>query len=243
VVDEGTFAAGTTELSPVARQAIDTFIRQVPGIQERQVVVVGHTDSSGSREGNLRLGQRRAAAVAQHLLGAHGFDPVRVWATSAADSQPVADNTTEEGRQRNRRVELLIYREPAKLVREIRHQPSSRKLTGDQREQLLQTLREDPKVPLTVVSVARDSESYAFAEELDTLFNTAGWPTRGVSQQTVTGIPPGLTFVMGSGDGTVSSRAARVQDTIHAMGIVSQSRALDSMPHGLLMLLVGPKPY
>ena len=121
-----------------------------------------------------------------------------------------------------------------------RQQP--RKLTEDQREQLLRMLREDPKVPLTVVSISGDNESYAFAKKLDMLFDIAGWPTRGVSQRTVGGVPPGLTFVTKSGDAAVFARAARVQDTLHAMGIVAQSSALESMPQGLLMLVVGPKP-
>jgi hypothetical protein len=125
---------------------------------------------------------------------------------------------------------------------ETRQRQQPRKLTEDQREQLLRTLREDPKAPLTVVSTLGDGESYAFAEELDALFNIAGWPTRGVSQQTVSGIPPGLTFVANSSDTAVFARAVRLQGTLHAMGIAAQSRALESMQQGLLMLVVGPKP-
>jgi hypothetical protein len=153
----------------------------------------------------------------------------------------VADNATAEGRQRNRRVELLVYRDQAQLPAEARQRREPRRLTADQREQLLRTLREDPKVPLTVVSISGDHESYAFAEELDALFDSAGWPTRGVSQQTVSRVPPGLTFVTNSGDATVSARAARLQDSLHAMGIAAQSSALESMPQGSLMLVVGPR--
>jgi hypothetical protein len=115
-------------------------------------------------------------------------------------------------------------------------------LTEAQRAQLLRTLREDPKVPLAVVSVSGDNEAYAFARKLDMLFDIAGWPTQRVSQQTVSGAPPGLTFVSNSGDATVSARAARLQDALHAMGIVAQSSALESMPEGVLMLVVGPQP-
>jgi outer membrane protein OmpA-like peptidoglycan-associated protein len=241
VVDGETFAAGMTGLTPAARQAIDAFIRQVPGVRERQVVVVGHTDHTGSDEANYRLGERRAAAVAHYLLGAHGFDPVRVRVTSAGGTRPVADNTTTEGRQQNRRVELVVYRDQVQMPTEIQRQ-LSRKLTEDQREQLLRTLREDPKVPLAVVSISGDGESYAFAKELDALFNTAGWSSRGVSQETVSGIPPGLTFVTKSGDAVMLARAVRLQNTLHTMGIAAQSRALESMPQGLLMLVVGPQP-
>jgi hypothetical protein len=73
------------------------------------------------------------------------------------------------------------------------------------------------------------------------LFDIAGWPTRGVSQQTVSRVPPGLTFVTNSGDAAVSARAARLQDSLHAMGIAAQSSSLESMPQGSLMLVVGPK--
>jgi outer membrane protein OmpA-like peptidoglycan-associated protein len=242
LVVEAIFAAGTTVLTPAAQQSIDAFIRQVPRVQEQEVVVVGHTDRTGSEEANYRLGQQRAAAVAHYLLEEHGLDPVRVRVTSAGDTRPAADNATAEGRQQNRRVEILVYRDQAQSPTEIRQRLPSRKLTEDQREQLLQTLREDPKVPLTVVSISGDNESYAFAEELDALFDLAGWPTRGVSQQTVRGVPPGLTFVTKSGDAPVFARAARVQDTLHAMGIAAQSSALESVPQGLLMLVVGPQP-
>jgi hypothetical protein len=125
---------------------------------------------------------------------------------------------------------------------ETRRRREPRRLTEDQREQLLRTLREDPKVPLTVVSISGDNESYAFAQTLNMLFDIAGWPTRGISQQTVSGVPPGLTFVTHSGDAAVFARAAGLQGTLHAMGIAAQSSALESMPHGLLMLVVGPKP-
>jgi outer membrane protein OmpA-like peptidoglycan-associated protein len=239
---ETTFAAGTTALTPAARQSIDAFIRQVPGMQERQLVVVGHTDRTGSEEANYRLGQQRAAAVAQYLLDEHWLDPMRVLVASAGGTRPVADNATAEGRQQNRRVEILVYRDQAQLPAETRQRQEARKLTEGQREQLLHTLREDPKVPLTVVAISGDNESYAFAEELDALFDIAGWPTRGVSQQTVSSVPPGLTFVTKSGDAAVFAQAARLQDTLHAMGIAAQSSALESMPEGLLMLVVGPKP-
>jgi outer membrane protein OmpA-like peptidoglycan-associated protein len=276
VVERATFAAGTTALTPAAQQAIDAFVQQVPELRERQVVVVGHTDRTGSAEANYQLGQRRAAAVAYYLLGAHGLDPARVLVTSAGDSRPVADNATAEGRQQNRRVEILVSRDqvrlpteaqqrqpPRKLTAELpteaqQRQPPRkltaelpteaqqrqppRKLTEDQREQLVRTLREIPKVPLAVISPLGDGEPYAFAKELDALFSTAGWATRGVSHQTVSGIPPGLTLATNSGDAATFTRAVRLKDTFHAVGIAAQSRALERMPQGVLTLIVGPQP-
>jgi hypothetical protein len=123
-----------------------------------------------------------------------------------------------------------------------RQRREPRELTEDQRTQLLQTLREDPKVPLTVVSLSGDNESHAFAQKLDMLFDIAGWPTQGVNQQTISGVPPGLTFVTKGGDAPVVAQATRLQDALHAIGIVAQSSALESIPQGLLVLVVGPNP-
>jgi hypothetical protein len=130
----------------------------------------------------------------------------------------------------------------AELPTEAQQRQPPRKLTEDQREQLVRTLREIPKVPLAVVSLREDGESYTFAKELDALFNTAGWATQGVGQQTMSGIPPGLTFFTKSGDAATFNRAVRLKDTLHAMGIAAHSRAHARMPQGLLTLVVGPQP-
>jgi OOP family OmpA-OmpF porin len=69
--------------------------------------VGGHTDSIGSDEYNLRLSQRRAEAVAA-WLAAHGIAAARLTAKGFGESKPVADNRTAEGRQRNRRIEIVV---------------------------------------------------------------------------------------------------------------------------------------
>jgi len=125
---------------------------------------------------------------------------------------------------------------------EARQRREPRDLTEGQREQLFRTLREDPKVPVTVAAISGDNEAYAFAKRLNMVFGTAGWPTRGVSQEPVNGLPPGLTLVTNSGDAAVLARAAGLQEALRAVGIAAQSRALDSMPGGVLMLVVGPQP-
>jgi outer membrane protein OmpA-like peptidoglycan-associated protein len=120
VVDGAALPAGMTALTPAARQAIDAVVQQAPELRERQVVIVGHTDSTGSEEANYLLGQQRAAAVARYLLDAHGLDPRRVRVSSAGATQPVGDNATATGRQQNRRVELLVYRDQGQVAPEIR---------------------------------------------------------------------------------------------------------------------------
>lgn len=74
---------------------------------ESSVGVFGHTDDTGSAAYNQDLSERRAEAVAGVLIR-DGVAPSRVRATGLGETQPVATNDTEEGRQRNRRVEVII---------------------------------------------------------------------------------------------------------------------------------------
>jgi OOP family OmpA-OmpF porin len=71
--------------------------------------VIGHTDSVGSDEYNQELSQKRASSVAEYLLS-QGVTPSKVTSEGKGESEPVADNETEEGRAQNRRVELHINR-------------------------------------------------------------------------------------------------------------------------------------
>ena len=73
------------------------------------IKVVGHTDSQGSDAYNQKLSERRASSVAAFLLS-NGLAPEKLTSQGLGESQPVADNSTEEGRAQNRRVELQIGR-------------------------------------------------------------------------------------------------------------------------------------
>lgn len=73
------------------------------------IEVAGHTDSRGSDEYNVKLSQRRAEAVRNYLIS-KGIDSGRLSARGYGESQPVADNATDEGRFQNRRVELVPLR-------------------------------------------------------------------------------------------------------------------------------------
>jgi outer membrane protein OmpA-like peptidoglycan-associated protein len=72
------------------------------------VELSGHTDSQGSDAYNRGLSERRAAAVKAWLVEKHGLDGGRIATRGEGEARPVADNGTEQGRQRNRRVEALI---------------------------------------------------------------------------------------------------------------------------------------
>lgn len=101
------FDTGRAELKSGAFSTIDrlaTFLRENP---ERRVAIEGHTDAVGSDSSNLSLSQRRADAVRAALVS-RGIDGTRITAKGLGEAVPVASNDTAEGRQRNRRVEVII---------------------------------------------------------------------------------------------------------------------------------------
>lgn len=73
-----------------------------------QLLIVGHTDDSGSDAYNQALSQRRADAALRYL-GAQGISTSRIAASGRGETEPVATNDTEGGRQTNRRIEVAIY--------------------------------------------------------------------------------------------------------------------------------------
>jgi outer membrane protein OmpA-like peptidoglycan-associated protein len=111
-VKEGTnFAVNSVNLTSAAQHAIDRFLHTLHGTDGAIFVVAGHTDNLGPESYNYALGQKRAASVVRYLITRKGIDPLRVTAVSYGEQAPLADNTTLQGRHRNRRVEILVYRE------------------------------------------------------------------------------------------------------------------------------------
>jgi outer membrane protein OmpA-like peptidoglycan-associated protein len=78
-----------------------------------RLLVVGHTDNVGTFEFNMDLSQRRAASVVQILTSKLGIDPKRLMPVGVSFASPVATNRTEEGRSKNRRVQLVENAPPA----------------------------------------------------------------------------------------------------------------------------------
>lgn len=105
------FASESADLTPEAQAAVALAVEQLRTRGQGTVSVVGHTDSVASDASNLDLSQRRAASVAAALtpLLDPGAYPLEV--SGKGESEPVADNGTEEGRQANRRVELTLVAE------------------------------------------------------------------------------------------------------------------------------------
>jgi len=74
-----------------------------------EVMITGHTDNQGAADYNLKLSENRAASVVAYLVKA-GIAPARLKSKGFGDSRPAAANDTEEGRAKNRRIELVILK-------------------------------------------------------------------------------------------------------------------------------------
>jgi outer membrane protein OmpA-like peptidoglycan-associated protein len=101
------FAFGKYDLRPNAREALAKLSGIVIGHPGLKLSVEGYTDSVGSDEVNQVLSEKRAGAVRDYLVQ-QGVDPASINATGFGKSNPVASNDTNEGRQQNRRVEIII---------------------------------------------------------------------------------------------------------------------------------------
>ncbi|MGQ0801612.1 MAG: OmpA family protein [Pseudomarimonas sp.] len=102
-----TFEVASATLAPDAKTALSAILSPLRDYQSLLISVHGHTDSSGPAEVNQRLSAQRALTVAEQLR-ALNFPANQLMAIGHGASQPSADNSTAEGRQINRRVELLL---------------------------------------------------------------------------------------------------------------------------------------
>ena len=105
------FPFNSNALTPETRSQIDGFLSDQKETDDAIFLVAGHTDNAGSEAYNYELGQKRAASVARYLIAHKRLDPLRVTAVSYGKSAPIADNATREGRRKNRRIEILVYKE------------------------------------------------------------------------------------------------------------------------------------
>jgi OOP family OmpA-OmpF porin len=96
-----------SDLKPESRPALDEIAKLLTADPQLRIVVVGHTDNKGSFEYNVDLSSRRALAVKTELMSAYGISPERLTAAGAGMMAPVATNDTDDGRAKNRRVELV----------------------------------------------------------------------------------------------------------------------------------------
>lgn len=102
-----TFETAKAQINPGFESVLDSVAEVLKEYKDTAIEVSGHTDSRGKMEANQVLSKQRADAVAQ-FLRQKGVAPARISAVGYGQSQPIADNATEEGRAQNRRVEVLL---------------------------------------------------------------------------------------------------------------------------------------
>jgi len=105
------FKPNSARLLEPAKKNIDRFLnnlRRQPA--DNLFFVAGYTDSMGPSDYNYELGQERADSVARYLIIKKAIHPSRVFTGSGGDENPAMDNTTGQGREKNRRVEIIVYK-------------------------------------------------------------------------------------------------------------------------------------
>jgi len=101
------FDTGKSTLKPESAQSVGEIAKLLKADPSLKIYVVGHTDNVGDVDGNIKLSQDRAEAVLQALVRDQGIAAARLRAYGCGQFSPVASNDTEEGRAKNRRVELV----------------------------------------------------------------------------------------------------------------------------------------
>jgi outer membrane protein OmpA-like peptidoglycan-associated protein len=92
-----------------AKAQLDEIALKMQQTPELKAKLTGHTDDRGSENGNVKFGLKRAESVRSYLVKEHSIAEDRIETASAGEAEPVADNTTKEGRKENRRVIVELY--------------------------------------------------------------------------------------------------------------------------------------
>jgi outer membrane protein OmpA-like peptidoglycan-associated protein len=101
------FDTGRADIKPNMRPILDQFANGLANQPNTEVRIVGHTDSTGSDDLNNRLSVDRAQATKQYLVS-RGISPNQIAVAGRGEHEPVADNSSDAGRARNRRVEIFL---------------------------------------------------------------------------------------------------------------------------------------
>ncbi len=102
------FQINKSDLQPEAKTNLTELAEILKKYQDTEILIEGHTDSTGPYDHNMTLSLRRAQSVANHLTGLDVL-PTRLNMMGYGPDQPVADNSTTAGRQANRRVDIAIF--------------------------------------------------------------------------------------------------------------------------------------
>ena len=97
-------------LRPEAKKALEVIADIIREHPQKRILITGHTDNVGSEAYNLKLSLQRAQSVADYLMYCQKISPDRFTIEGKGESEPIAENSTEEGRAQNRRVEIKILK-------------------------------------------------------------------------------------------------------------------------------------
>jgi len=101
------FESGQTNLREEAQSSLVEVVDLLQSEPDKKIRIEGHTDSTGDEKSNLEISERRANKVLDALV-ALGVDPARVTTAGMGENFPIASNESEEGRNRNRRVDVIL---------------------------------------------------------------------------------------------------------------------------------------
>lgn len=102
------FDTGSATIEPESTPTLKEIARALSQNADLRLRIEGHTDNTGSADANMQLSERRAAAVRDYLVQRENIDASRLESAGMGQTAPAADNGTPEGRQTNRRVELVV---------------------------------------------------------------------------------------------------------------------------------------
>jgi outer membrane protein OmpA-like peptidoglycan-associated protein len=101
------FKMGSFELLPISYSSLDDVVKILSENSELLIDIEGHSDSVGSSRVNKQLSAKRASAIFEYFVS-KGIQPDRIMTIGYGSERPISENATEEGRAKNRRVELKL---------------------------------------------------------------------------------------------------------------------------------------
>ncbi len=108
ILSDLSFASGASTLENQEFKSLEHLSKFMKDNPNQKILIVGHSDNSGTLAANIGLSQKRAQSVAQRLISQYNIDAFRIQAEGAGYLSPITTNTTKEGRRQNRRVEVVL---------------------------------------------------------------------------------------------------------------------------------------
>jgi outer membrane protein OmpA-like peptidoglycan-associated protein len=215
VQDGSMFSTGSSKLTADGRRKVQKLaaafaqeLSEEGNSADRRLLVVGHTDATGSAALNQRLSEKRARAVGQVLQKA-GIPANRIYYQGAGSSRPIADNATQQGRSQNRRVEINEVASEELLVQRINAESANAKYLafGTTTKSAPAKSASSVNLSKTTTSTAGDSQTTAKASKPPRAATTSaslakvdfgGLPSQQATQDIVSSIKPksgGFAFI------------------------------------------------